>query len=138
LPASGKKIKMETKTVSALKACPIETTFKVVGKKWTILILREMFKGFNQFNKLSENIEGINSRMLSIRLKELCRYGIIQRKIVSEEPIRIDYQLTAIGRKLRPLMTEASKFSLSCLPSEVYRDGRPRTSKQITKDIPVY
>ena len=135
---TGRKIKTETKTISELKACPIETTFKVVGKKWTILILREMFKGFNQFNRLSENIVGINSRMLSIRLKELSKYGIIQRRIVSEEPIRIDYQLTDIGRKLLPLLTEASKFSLSCLPSEVYKDGRPRTSKQIPKHIPVH
>ncbi len=135
---SGKVVKPEIKTISELKACPIETTFKVVGKKWTILILREMFNGLNQFNRLAENIEGINSRMLSIRLKELSRYGIIQRRIISEEPIRIDYQLTDIGRKLLPLLTEASKFSLSCLPSEVYRDGRPRTSKQIPKHIPVH
>ncbi|MCZ6725001.1 MAG: helix-turn-helix domain-containing protein [Thaumarchaeota archaeon] len=135
---SGKVVKPETRTISELKACPIETTFKVVGKKWTILILREMFNGSNQFNRLSKNIEGINSRMLSIRLKELSRYGIIRRRIISEEPIRIDYQLTDIGRKLLPLLTEASKFSLSCLPSEVYRDGRPRTSKQIPKHIPVH
>jgi DNA-binding HxlR family transcriptional regulator len=38
-----------------LKACPIETTFKIIGMKWTILILRELFRGVTQFNRFLEN-----------------------------------------------------------------------------------
>jgi DNA-binding HxlR family transcriptional regulator len=42
-----------------LKSCPIEATFRIIGKKWTVLIIREMLRGTTQFNRFLENIEGI-------------------------------------------------------------------------------
>ena len=54
-----------------LKSCPIEATFKIIGKKWTVLIIREMLRGVTQFNRFLENIEGITPKVLSERLREL-------------------------------------------------------------------
>src|ERR687890_2027959 len=69
---------------SELKSCPIETTFRIIGKRWTVLIIREILRGNTQFNRFIENIEGISPKVLTERLRELERLGIIRRRIVSE------------------------------------------------------
>jgi DNA-binding HxlR family transcriptional regulator len=65
-----------------LKSCPIEATFKIIGKKWTVLVIREMLRGTTQFNRLLENIEGITPKVLTERLRELQKFGIVRRRIV--------------------------------------------------------
>jgi len=64
-----------------LKSCPIETTFKIIGKRWTVLIIREILRGHTQFNRFLENIEGISPKVLTERLRELERLGIIREKL---------------------------------------------------------
>ena len=79
--------------MSELKSCPIETTFRIIGKRWTVLIVREILRGNTQFNRFMENIEGISPKVLTERLRELERLGIIKRRIISEYPIRVEYKL---------------------------------------------
>ncbi len=112
--------------IAELRACPIETTFRIVGKRWTVLILREMFFGVTQFNRLQENVKGITPKILSRRLKELQRLRIVERRIVSQAPIRIEYRLTDIGRRLDSVLVSAAAFSMACLPRAVFKDGRSR------------
>lgn len=113
-----------------LKSCPIETTFKIIGKKWAVLIIREMFRGTNQFNRLLENIEGITPKVLTERLRELQKLGIIKRTIVSEYPIRVEYELTELGREFEPVLLAAGSFAMRYMPEEVFRDGKARALVQ--------
>ena len=82
--------------------CPINHTFKLVGKKFTMLIIRNMIhrdhKRFNQFL----DIEEINAKILSARLKEMEKDGLIERKIYPDTPVRIEYTITEKGRALEP------------------------------------
>ena len=112
--------------IAELRACPIETTFRIIGKRWTVLILREMFFGVTQFNRLQENVKGITPKILSRRLKELQRLRIVERRIVSQAPIRIEYRLTDVGRRLDSVLVSAAAFSMACLPRAVFKDGRSR------------
>ncbi len=114
-----------------LKACPIETTFRLIGKKWTVLILREMFLGVTKFNRLEENVDGITSKVLSQRLKELQRLGIVRRRIVSEAPVHVEYGLTELGEELGPVLSSAAAFSMRFLPKAVFKDGKARDLTQI-------
>jgi DNA-binding HxlR family transcriptional regulator len=99
-----------------LKSCPIETTFKIIGKRWTVLIIREILRGRTQFNRFIENIEGITPKVLTERLRELEQLGIIRREIVSEYPLRIEYSLTDIGKEFEPVLLSAALFSMrQCL-----------------------
>jgi DNA-binding HxlR family transcriptional regulator len=109
-----------------LKSCPIENTFKIIGKRWTALILRELVRGVIQFNRYRENIPGITPKMLSLRLRELERNGIVKRRIVSKYPVRVEYQLTSLGRELGPLLLQATSFSMRMFPNVVFKDGRSR------------
>jgi DNA-binding HxlR family transcriptional regulator len=103
-----------------LKSCPIETTFKIIGKKWTVLIIREMFRGTTQFNRFLENIDGVTPKVLTQRLRELEKLGIIKRRIVSEYPIRVE-------KAFEPMLLAAGSFSMRYMPEIVFKDGKPRS-----------
>ncbi len=109
-----------------LRSCPIEATFKIIGKKWTILIIREMLRGTKQFNRFLENIEGITPKVLTERLRELQRLGIVKRRIVSEYPVRVEYEMTDLGKEFEPVLLAAASFSMRNLPTIVFKDGKPR------------
>jgi DNA-binding HxlR family transcriptional regulator len=109
-----------------LKSCPIETTFKIIGKKWTVIIIREMFRGTTQFNRFLENIDGITPKVLTERLRELEKFGIVRRRIVSEYPIRVEYEMTDLGKEFEPVLLAAASFSMRNMPKIVFKDGKPR------------
>jgi DNA-binding HxlR family transcriptional regulator len=114
-----------------LKSCPIETTFRIIGKRWTILIIRELIRGNTQFNRLMENIDRITPKVLTERLRELEQQGIVRRKIVSEYPIRIEYSLTDAGKGFEQVLLSAASFSMRYMPKSVFKDGKPRTSEML-------
>jgi DNA-binding HxlR family transcriptional regulator len=110
-----------------LKSCPIEATFKIIGKKWAVLIIREMFRGTTQFNRFLENIDGITPKVLTERLRELEKLGIVKRRIVSEYPIKVEYGLTDLGKAFEPVLLAAGSFSMRYMPEVVFKDGKPRS-----------
>ena len=110
-----------------LRSCPIETTFRIIGKKWAVLIIREMFRGTTQFNRFLENIDGITPKVLTERLRELEKLGIVKRRIVSEYPIRVEYGLTDLGKAFEPVLLAAGSFSMRYMPEIVFKDGKPRS-----------
>jgi DNA-binding HxlR family transcriptional regulator len=110
-----------------MKCCPIDTTFKLVGKKFTILIIREMMQDKTRFNQFLDSIEGINPKILSARLKEMERSGLIKRKVYSAEtPVRIGYFLTEKGSALRSILDQMALFSMRYCAKELFRDRKPR------------
>ena len=110
-----------------MKCCPIDTTFKLVGKKFTILIIREMMQDKTRFNQFLDSIEGINPKILSARLKEMERSGLIKRKVYSAEtPVRIGYFLTEKGSALRSILDQMAIFSMRYCAKEVFGDRKPR------------
>jgi DNA-binding HxlR family transcriptional regulator len=82
--------------------------------------------GTYEFNRFVENIEGITPKVLTERLRELQELGIIRRRIVSEYPIRVEYELTDLGREFEPVLLAAASFSMKNMPKIVFKDGRPR------------
>lgn len=119
-----------------LKSCPIETTFKIIGKKWAVLIIREVFRGTTQFNRFLENIEGITPKVLTERLRELQKLGIVRRRIVSEYPIRVEYEMTDLGRELEPVLLAAASFSMRNMPKVVFKDGKARNPAEFLMQVP--
>jgi DNA-binding HxlR family transcriptional regulator len=114
-----------------LKSCPIEAAFRIIGKRWTVLIIREILRGNTQFNRFMENIQGISPKVLTERLRELEQLGIIKRRIVSEYPLRVEYSLTDMGKGFEPVLLSAASFSMMYMPRTVFKDGKPRTTEQL-------
>lgn len=113
-----------------VKRCPIEHTFSIVGKKFTLLILRNMMNfGHTRFNEFL-TIEGINPKTLSIRLREMHRNGLIDRHVYHETPVRIEYCLTERGKALWPVLEQMMVFSIQHYPEEIFKDGKARTVQE--------
>lgn len=92
--------------------CPkFELAFKLLGKRWTGLIIRSMLSGRHRFSEISEAIPEMSDRMLVERLKELEAEGIVKREVYPETPVRITYQLTDKGRALEAVMDEVQKWA---------------------------
>ncbi len=123
----------ELKMISEqMKCCPVDNTFKIIGKKFTIHILRNItMLHQNRFNQFLESIEGINPKTLSVRLKEMEKSELINRKVFNETPIRIEYSVTEKGKALKPIIMQMAAFSMKYCSCEVFKDGKPRTVEQV-------
>jgi DNA-binding HxlR family transcriptional regulator len=121
------------------KGDPIDNTFKVIGKKFAIHILRNMVVlNQHRFNQFLDSIEGINPNTLSARLREMEKNKLIEKKIYKETPIRIEYNLTKKGKALKPILEEMAKFSIKFCCGEVFKDAKPRTFRQVYgKNLPI-
>jgi DNA-binding HxlR family transcriptional regulator len=115
--------------------CPLDNTFSLIGKRFTVHILRNMMSNQTRFNQFIETIDGINPKTLSTRLKEMEKNGLIQRKIYHETPVRIEYNLTQKGKNLKPILDEMALFSARFCVKDVFRNGKPRTYKEISSII---
>jgi len=79
--------------------CSIARALEVVGERWTLLIVRDVFLGLRRFDELQESL-GIARNVLSDRLNRLVEEGILERARYSERPERFEYRLTRKGREL--------------------------------------
>ena len=87
--------------------CPVARTLDIIGERWTILILRDLFlEGPRKFQDFEASLTGISPNTLSARLKRLEDGGIISRRFYEEHPPRAEYLLTAKGRELGPVMKQ--------------------------------
>jgi len=84
--------------------CPIQFVMDVLGHKWSILILRELFLGERRTHEFLEALPGISTKTLTARLRELEQYGLVERRVYPEVPPRVVYSLTQKGRELQPVM----------------------------------
>lgn len=80
--------------------CPVERTLQVIGSKWTLLILRDLFTGTKRFGELRRSLGHVSPKTLSERLRELELQGLVTRTVHAEVPPRVEYTLTEKGRSL--------------------------------------
>jgi DNA-binding HxlR family transcriptional regulator len=82
----------------------ISSALKIVGDKWTGLLVRELTTGPKRFTALQEGLVGISPRTLSQRLDMLEQCDIVSRKVYAESPPRVEYALTKKGEDLIPIL----------------------------------
>ena len=124
--------RLDSQIGALLKCCPIDNTFKLIGKKFTIHILRNMLlRDQSRFNQFMGSIEDINPKTLSARLREMEKAGLIKRKVFNETPIRVEYSLTDKGKSLRSILEQMAAFSLKFCCNHVVKDGKPKTLHQV-------
>ena len=99
------------KSVSKEPVCPIERTLNVIGGKWVILIIRELIQGKKRFSEL-ENELGASSKMISQRLKELEKNGIVRRTVIPDVPPKVEYTLTEKGESLNKILDAMAEWGL--------------------------
>lgn len=100
--------------------CPVTSTALLIGKKWhPVIIHRLLDAGPLGFNALKEEVDGISSKVLSDSLDDLEQKNLVNRAIVSEKPIRVEYSLTELGQSLEPVIMEMREWGMTYLqPAE--------------------
>lgn len=92
--------------------CPYyHRAMELIGRRWTAVILRAMISGVQRFSDLVSAIPGLSDRMLSERLKELEFEGLVERTVIPETPVRVEYHLTEKGRALGDVMSAVSQWA---------------------------
>ncbi|MGG6295398.1 winged helix-turn-helix transcriptional regulator [Leptolyngbya sp. AN02str] len=84
--------------------CSVETTLDIIGARWKVLILHELFNGVKRFNELHRSLVGITQKMLTQQLRELEQDGIVHREVYQQVPPKVEYSLTPLGRTLEPIL----------------------------------
>lgn len=90
--------------------CPAETAITLLGSKWKLLILRELFKGMRRFGELARSVPGISQKMLTQQLRQMEEDGLVNRKVYPEVPPRVEYSLTEIALGLKPVLDAMHKW----------------------------
>jgi DNA-binding HxlR family transcriptional regulator len=91
------------------RECSIAMTLELVGERWAILAIRELFHGVRRFDQIARNT-GAPRDILTARLRKLEASGIIERRQYSDRPARYEYHLTQAGRELSDTLTSLMKW----------------------------
>ena len=96
--------------------CPVACSLDVVGDRWTLLVIRDLFAGKSRFGEFLEAPEHIPTNILAERLKRLQMAGLIEAVPYSERPPRHGYALTPRGRALGPVVDALAEWGLAQFP----------------------
>jgi DNA-binding HxlR family transcriptional regulator len=107
---------MQRKSFSSMQ-CPIARGLEHVGEWWSILILRDAFRGLSRFDEFGDSL-GIAPNMLTRRLNALVEAGLLERRRYNERPPRDEYVLTQRGKDFRPVLLAMLTFGNKHFPPD--------------------
>jgi len=97
--------------------CPLyRQAIELIGRKWSGAIIRALLAGSTQFSEFSVIIPGVSDRLISVRLKELEANGIVERVVIPEKPVKIQYRLTDKGRALGEVVVAITDWAEAWMP----------------------
>jgi DNA-binding HxlR family transcriptional regulator len=110
--------------------CPAERTLDIIGGRWKVLILWQLFQGKRRFSELFRAVDGITQKMLTQQLRELEKDGIVHRQVYPQIPPKVEYSLTPLGASLRPVVDAMCEWGLQ------QREGthKPPTPARLAAD----
>lgn len=92
--------------------CEVETTLKVIGGRWKVLIIRELMANVKRFGELQRALPGITQKMLTQQLREMEEDGIIHREVYPQIPPKVEYSLTSLGESLQPILYAMHEWAI--------------------------
>jgi DNA-binding HxlR family transcriptional regulator len=112
--------------------CPIGASLGILGRKWTLLILRNIgFLKTKRFNKILQATPGLTPRVLSMRLRELEDAKFIRRVNGSKSESNVHWVLTEKGKDVLPILLKFVEFGAKWHADTVFEDKKSRTLQQI-------
>ena len=99
---------------------------ELIGGRWTGAIIQLLMKAPTRYCGIREAVPEISDRMLSERLRELEEEGIVERLVVPETPVRVEYRLTSKGKALEPAFAAIGKWAHRYLEPEAATKPAPK------------
>jgi len=102
--------------------CPVASTLDLIGDRWTMLIVRDLFLGASRFKDFVNSPEGIPTNILANRLRTMEGQGLLSKDTYQTNPKRYAYKLTDKGKGLLPIMRSLKNWGMEWIP---HRDATP-------------
>ncbi len=96
--------------------CPLANALDLLGDRWTLLVLRDLFMGKRRFGDFLESPEKIATNILSERLRRLEEAGLVEKRRYQERPPREEYRLTSRGAETLPIIQAAVRWANRHIP----------------------
>lgn len=90
--------------------CETELVLEIIGGKWKLVILKNLFEGTKRFGQLKRAMPHITQRVLTRQLRELEEDGLVSRKVYPEVPPKVEYSLTEIGESLEAIVRQVDEW----------------------------
>lgn len=103
---------------------------ELIGRRWTGAIIYVLLQQTCRFATLRDSIPGITDRMLSERLQELEEEGLVERSVVPDTPVRVEYSLTKKGKSLADAIDSIAKWAEKYVPLP---DAKPRARRRAAR-----
>ncbi|HET7924045.1 MAG TPA: helix-turn-helix domain-containing protein [Rhodanobacteraceae bacterium] len=103
----------------ARSKCAVASTLDIVGDKWSLLVIRDLFAGKSTYGELLAAAERVPTNILADRLKRLEEAGIIEKKAYQERPVRFAYSLTPKGRDMGEILIAIVRWGRKHIPGTV-------------------
>lgn len=87
-----------------LAECPARQVLQTLSDKWVTLVLNALGDGPRRYSEIGRTVAGVSQKMLTQTLRTLERDGLVSRRVTPTVPIRVDYELTPLGRDLLPVV----------------------------------
>ncbi len=112
--------------------CPVAAMLDILGDRWTLLVVRDLFAGKRIYSEFQVSPEGIPTNILAERLKRLVGNGIAKKIPYQERPLRHEYVLTAKGRDLGPILQAMVEWGERHVPGTkaMLSPADPRTGRR--------
>ena len=98
------------RTKEELPECPVATAVSLIGGKWKLLILRNLKVRPWRFNELQRDLDGISQKVLTDTLRQMMADGLAYRRDYHEQPPRVEYGLTELGKQMLPIVNALADF----------------------------
>lgn len=124
---------------SAMKkavGCPVETTLRVIGGRWKVLVIHQLLDGPRRFGALGKALSGVSARTLAKQLRELEADGVVDRNVLRVMPPMVEYSLTAEGRKLTPILLAMHEWGEAYERAEASRGDRTEGESPDERPVP--
>ena len=106
--------------------CPFyHEAVELVGRRWTGAILRVLMDGPLRFSEVAQAVPEVSDRLLSERMKELEARGMVERRVIPGPPLRVEYELSRMGRELEPALSELQRWANRWLRMPSAAPARP-------------
>lgn len=93
-----------------LPACPVATSVSLIGDKWKLLIIRNLKSRTLRFNELQRDLDGISQKVITETLRQMIDDDLVYRNDYHENPPRVDYGLTDLGKEMMPIIDALADF----------------------------
>ncbi len=112
------------------RECSVARTLEIIGEKWSVLVLREVFSGVRRFDRIQANT-GAPRDVLTRRLRTLIAHDVLERRQYSTHPPRYEYGLTPAGKELAPVLLTLQQWG----DRHLYTDEPPVTYEHTCGDM---